>query len=809
MQAFTQDFKYALRMIGRNPGFAAFAILALALGIGPNSAIFSIINVVLLRPLPLNEVERVVSIWESLPSKNLNQIPASGGNYLDWKQQNHVFEQMGTAFALPEYGFNIMTGREPERVPGGKASSGFFDVIGARMALGRPFSLEEDRPGAEPVAIIGHDLWQRRFGSDPAVIGRSMNVDGVPRTIVGVLPATFNVFGRQDVWIPIAINEAGADRGNRTYGVFARLKPGVTAERAQAEMELIAAGIAREHPETNEGWGVRVIPLRQLVSGMVAPALLVLLGAVGLLLLLACANVSNLLLSRAAGRQKEIAVRVALGAPRSRILRQLLTESVVISCAGGVLGLLIAGWCVSLVRGIIPDMLALMRQMSIDWRVVAFTFTVSLATGLLFGAIPAFRLARPDANDVLKSSRSSLSTRGVRRLRGALVVVEVALAVVLTVAAGLLTHSFVRLLSVNPGLRTSNVLTMQITLPAANYPDEAKRTEFFTELVRRVESVPGVRSAGGIHFLPFRSNFLNSRISVWPFQIEGQPQASRGQEPLVDYRIVTPRYFETMGIEVKQGRAFGDRDRLGAPLVVMVNEAFVRKHLAGENPIGKRLHLPPSSASTHEIVGVAADAKLYALDWGTEPAVYVPHAQRANDVMSFVIHSEQDPGALAAAVRREVQAIDREQPVADIRTMQAVVSDSLILRRISVSLLGGFSFLALLLSTLGIYSLMSYAVSQRTQEIGLRIALGATPGRMLWRVVFGGLVTVFIGISLGMAGALGVSRILRGFLYGISSTDPAVLIGVPFALAVVALLAAYIPARRIAGLDPSVALRYE
>jgi putative ABC transport system permease protein len=809
MQTLFQDIRYALRMIARNPGFAAFAVVALALGIGPNSAIFSVVSAVLLRPLPLNDVDRVVSVWETLKPKGLNQIPASGGNYLDWKSRNHVFEQMGIAFAIPEYGFNVMTGGEPERVPGGKASAAFFDVIGARMALGRPFLPDEDQPGGTPAAIISHEFWVRHFNSDRGAVGKAMNVDGVPRTVVGVLSPDFTVFGRQDVWIPTALDEAGDIRANRTYGVFGRLKPGVTAEQAQAEMNGIAASIAREHPETNEGWGVVVIPIRQLVSGAIAPALMILLGAVGLLLLLACANVSNLLLARASGRQREIAVRVALGAPRGRILRQLLTESLVLSLLGGALGLLLASWLVSLLRGVIPDMLALMQQMSIDYRVVVFTFAVSTATGLVFGIAPALRISTPDLNGILKSSSRSVSSGGLRRMRDALVVTEVALAVVLTVSAGLLARSFLRLLAVNPGMRTTNVLTMQLTLPTAKYPDAQSRARFFTELMQRVESIPGVESAGAIHFLPFRAFFLNSRISVWPFQIEGQPQAKQGQEPIADYRIVTPRFLETMGIQVQEGRSFTAQDTQSAPGVVIVNEALVRKHMPGENPIGKRLKLPPWDQPGRVIVGVVPNVKLYALDWNAEPAVYVPHAQSSHDVMSLAVYSHHDSGTLASAIRREVQAIDKEQPVADVRTMAAVVEDSLLLRRISVSMLGAFAVLALFLATLGIYSLTSCTVSQRTQELGLRIALGASPRSIIGKVVTGGLATAAIGVAIGGIGAYGVSRILKGFLFGISSTDPVTLIGVPVALMIVALAANFIPARRVSRLDPVVALRYE
>ncbi len=796
-------------MIARNPAFSAVAVLALALGIGPNSAIFSIVNAVLLRPLPLKNADRVVSVWESLKSKGLGQIPASAANYLDWNARNHVFEQMGTAFALPEFGFNVMAGRQPERVPGAKASASFFDTIGASMFLGRPFLPEEDRPGGTPVAIVSYGFWQRHLGASPDAIGRSMRVDGVPRTVVGVLPANFNAFGHQDVWIPMAMDVAANERGNRTYGVFARMKPGVTVARAQAEMEGIAGQIAREHPETNQGWGVVVIPLRQLVGGFAAPALMVLLGAVGLLLLLACANMANLLLARAAGRQREIAIRTALGAGRLQIVRQLLAESVVLSLAGGAVGLLLAAVCVSLVRGVVPDMLARMQQMDIDYRVVAFTFLLSLVTGLVFGAVPALKVSNPDLNDTLKASSRSVSAGGVQRIRSVLVVAEVASAVVLSVAAGLLVRSFVRLMSVDPGLRTKNVLTMQLTLPAALYPEEDQRARFFRNLTDRVEALPGVESAGAIHFLPFRSSFLNSRISVWPFLLEGKPPVPAGQEPDADCRFVTPHYFETMAIALRQGRYFTAHDGREGPPVVIINEALARKHMPGENPIGKRLKLPPWDQPAREIVGVVADAKLYALDWTSEPAIYVPHAQRPNDVMSLVVHSSRDTASLAAAIRQEVHSIDPAQPVADIRPMESVVSDSLMLRRISMAMLGVFAALALALATIGVYGLTAYSVAQRTHEIGLRMALGASPLRVLGWVVGRGLVLALIGIAIGLAAAFGVGRILSSFLFGITGTDPMVVCGVPLVLLSVAALANYLPARRAARVDPIVALRCE
>jgi len=464
-----QDIRYALRMLVRNPGFALVAVLALALGIGPNSAIFSIVSAVLLRPLPVKDADRVVSVWETNARIGLPQIPASEANYLDWKQQNQAFEQMATAFALPEYGLNVVAGREPERVPAGKASAAFFDVLGVRPVFGRAFLPEEDRAGGPGAALVSYGFWQRMLNSDQAVVGRRITVDGVPRTVVGVLPADLQMFGRIDVWIPVAMDPNSTQRSNRSWGVFARLKPGVTVQQAQAEMNGIAGRLARQYPEADEGWGVAVVPLHKLVGGFLAPPLMFLLGAVGLLLLLACANVANLLLAKAAGRQKEIAVRVALGAGRLRVVRQLLTESVVIALAGGAFGLLLAKWSIGLLRGLIPDVFPLMQQVSIDNRVLLFTFVVALVTGLIFGAAPAIRISKADLNSTLKATGRAVTGGGVQKLRDGLVTVEIALALVLVVAAGLMARSFARLMSVNPGLRTNDVLTMQLTLPTARY----------------------------------------------------------------------------------------------------------------------------------------------------------------------------------------------------------------------------------------------------------------------------------------------------------------------------------------------------
>ena len=550
------------------------------------------------------------------------------------------------------------------------------------------------------------------------------------------------------------------------------------------------------------------MPLHQLVSGMVTVPLMMLLGAVGLLLLLACTNVANLLLAKAGAREREIAVRTALGAGRWRIVRQLLTESVILSLAGGLVGLLLARWSIGVLRGFIPDMFALMQQMSIDHRVLAFTFGVSLGTGLIFGAIPAIRISKTDLNSTLKATGRTLEG-GSQKLRSVLVVAELAIALVLSVAAGLMARSFVRLVAVNPGLRTKDVLTMQLSLPEARYPNDDKKALMITNVVERVGRLPGVESVGAIDFLPFRSSFLNSRMSVWPYRVEGLPAVGEGQEPLADLRAVTPAFFTAMGIPLRQGRYFNDHDTRTGPGVIVINEALARLQMRGENPLGKRLRLPPWNEPAREVVGVIADVKLYGLDWNVEPAIFVPHTQKSGFAMSLAVHSRLDAGALAASIRREVEALDAEQPIADVRSMEAVISDSTMLRRLAMGLISAFAVLALALASVGIYGLTAYAVSQRTHELGLRMALGARGIDLLRQIVGRGALIGLIGVGLGTVGALGVARMLKSFLFGIASTDPVILVGIPVALLAVTVLASYIPARRAAKVDPMEALRYD
>jgi putative ABC transport system permease protein len=807
VQFFWQDLRYGFRTLLRNPGFCAVAILALALGIGPNTAIFTMVNAVLLKPLPVPEPNRVVMIWGTLLKSGFDQMPVSGADYLEWKKQAHSFDQMSAAFAIAEFGLNVSGAGDPERVSAALASKEFLPALGIKPIVGRDFLPEEDRPGGPPAVLISHALWQRRFHSDPAAIGRSLTVDGIPRTVVGVVPHELGEMVAADLWLPTAINPNNPERQNHQFGIVARLKPGVTVAEARAEMAVIARRLESAYPATNTGWGVTVFPMAEMFTGRIRPVLLILLGAVGLLLLIACANLANLLLARAATREKEIAIRGALGAGRLRLIRQLLTESLVLALAGGVLGLVLAAWGVRLLRSVVPDMFPMLQHMSVDVPVLAFTFGISILTGLLFGLVPAWRSSHTDLNTTLKEAAGrSESAGGSHRIRSFLLAGEVALAVLLSVSAGLLLRSFVRVTEVNPGVRTANILTMNLSLPEVKYDTPLKRATFYKNLIERVDTLPGVRSAGAVVFLPLRVSILSFRIWVNGFTIEGRPPVPQDKQPLADYRPATPGYFNTMGIALRQGRLFDQHDDQDAKLVVLVNEAMVRRHFPHENPLGQRIVM----GKPMEIVGVVADAKLYGLDAPVEPAVYVPHAQHSGDSsMAVVVRTEGDPTAVAAAVRREILKLDPEQPISNVRTMDQVLADSLMLRRVSMLLLTVFASLALTLATVGIYGLTAYSVSRRTHEIGLRVALGASQSQILRLVVGRGLVTSLIGAAIGVGAAFELTRGLSGMLYGVTATDPLVFAGVPLLLIAVSVLASYVPARKATRIDPLVALRYE
>jgi putative ABC transport system permease protein len=807
VQFFWQDLRYGFRTLLRNPFFCVVAVLALALGIGPNTAIFTMVNAVLLKPLPVPEPDRVVMIWGNRLKAGFDQLPVSAADFLDWKQQARSFERMSAAFAIPEFGLNVSGVGEPERLPAALASQEFLPALGIKTVVGRNFLPEEDRPGGPGAVLISNALWQRRFHSDPAAIGRTLNVDGIPRTVVGVVPHELGEMVAADVWLPTAINPHDPERRNHNYGIVARLKPGVTVAQARAEMAVIALGLERAYPATNTGWGVTLFPMAEMYSGRIRPVLLILLGAVGLLLLIACANLANLLLARAATREKEIAIRGALGAGRRRIIRQLLTESLVLALAGGALGLVLAAWGVRLMRGVVPDMFPMLQHMSLDLPVLAFTFGISILTGLLFGLVPAWRSLHTDLNTTLKEAAGrSENAGGAHRIRSFLLAAEVALAVLLSVSAGLLLRSFVQVAEVNPGVRTANILTMSVSLPEVKYDTPLKRADFYKNLIERVDALPGVRSAGAVMFLPLRVSILSFRIGVSSFTIQGRPPVPEDQQPLADYRTATPGYFNTMGIALRQGRLFDQHDDLDSNRVALVNEALVRKYFPHENPLGQHI----VTGGSNEIVGVLADAKLYGLDAPVEPAFYVPHAQHPSEFsMAVVVRTAGDPAAMTSAVRHEIMKLDPEQPISNVRTMEKVLSDSLTMRRVSMLLLTVFASLALILATVGIYGLTAYSVSRRTHEIGLRVALGASQLQILRLVVGRGLVTSVVGAAIGVATAFALTRGLSGMLYGVTATDPLVFAGVPLLLIAVSAVASYIPARKATRIDPLVALRYE
>jgi predicted permease len=806
MDAFLNDIRYAIRNLVKRPGFTLIAVITLALGIGANSSIFSAINALLLRPLPFPELDRVVAIWDKMPSRGILHNEVTMANYLDWRAQNQSFEQL----SLYRWWNANLTGIDPpERIQGFLVTANFLDVIGLKPIMGRNFTEEENQPGKDAVAIIAHSLWQRRFGGDPNIINKTITINGITRTVIGVMPERFNFPKGGEVYGPIGISpEVASMRGNHAFYVIGRLKPGVSIESAQADTDNITARLEQQYPETNTGWGATVFPIVADTVRQYDTALWVMMGAVGFVLLIACANVANLMLARASGRQREIALRAALGASRWRIMRQLLTESIIVALIGGALGVLVAFWGIDALRASNPGDAARFApgwyQLGLNFPVLLFTIGLSILSGLVFGLAPAWQVSKPNLNDALKEGVRQTSGSS-HRLRSSLVVFEVALSLVLLVGAGLLVRSFLSLLNTNPGFNPDNVLTMSLVLPWAKYGDDAQRVAFYKDLVQRVKTVPGVESAALVNFLPLGgSNASDSYL------VEGAPEPPPGQEYEGRYRIATPEYFQTMRIPIIRGRGFTEQDKAGAPPVVIVNETLARAHWPGQEPIGKRIRFygPPERAHWMEIVGVVEDVK-HELNLPVTPEYYLPHAQDPGSGMVLVARTNVEPSSLAPSIRQQVWAIDKDQPVFDVRTMQEVRAASVTLYSFSSVMLGIFAGVALLLASIGIYGVMAFAVTQRTQEIGIRMALGARGADVLKLVVKHGMKLALLGIVVGLAGSWLLTRFMEKLLVGVQATDLLTFSVVSGCLLIAAFVACYLPARRATKVDPLVALRYE
>ncbi|HSB12385.1 MAG TPA: ABC transporter permease [Blastocatellia bacterium] len=810
METLWRDLKYGARMLVKSPGFTAVAAIALALGIGANTAIFSVVNAVLIRSLPFRDPDRLVMVWENNRVRGNNRNVISAANYLDWQDQNSVLEQMA---AFYDYRGNLTGMAEPEELPIQNVTANFFDLIGVNSAIGRTFTSEEGQRGRNHVIILSNGLWKRRFGGDPGLIGKTIRLSEVDFTVIGVMPPGFDFFVKQgsltgkhpEAWVPIAFSPNARVRQGRFMSAVAKLKPGVTLAQAQAEMDRIAGNLEEQYKDFNAGWGVNLVPLKTQLVGTIRPALLVLLGAVAFVLLIACANVANLLLARAASREKEIAIRAALGARRSRVIRQLLTEATLLAALGGGLGLLLAMWGVELLLALTPKEIGLTGA-GLDYRVLGFTLAASLLTGLMFGLAPALQASRTNLNQSLKEGGRGASSGGrSHRLRGVFVVAEVALALVLLIGSGLMIRSFARLESVDPGFDAKNVLTIRLLLPANKYGQDPQVLGFFRQLVERVQSMPGVLSAGAVSFLPFAGPYAGTLV-----EIQGRPQPPPGEGLVTGVCVTDGNYFRTMQIPLKRGRLFTDQETSEMRHVVVINEAFARKHFPGEDPLGRRVTIYMKDANEpSEIIGIVGDSKHMSLDGEVEPMSYWPHPELVYSGMTLVVRTQSDPTSIAEPVRSLVLSMDKDQPVADVRTMEELLSESLSRARFSTLLLGIFAGVALLLAAVGIFGIMSYAVSERTHEIGLRMALGAQTRDVVGLVVRQGMLLSLTGIGIGLVTAFALTRLLATLLYEVSTTDPATFVVLSITLAAVAFVACYLPARRATKVDPMVALRYE
>ncbi len=821
MQKMWQDLRYGARMLLKNPGITFVVILALALGIGANTAIFSVVDAVLLRPLPYPESDRLVFLNET--SKAMDEISVSYPNFADWRTQNHVFEKIGV---YNRESYNLTGTGEAERIITGQVSADLFAALRVNPALGRLFTNDEDKPGGPPVVLLSYPLWQRRFGGQPSILNQPITLNNKSYTVIGVMPEGYQFPSRVDMWVPVGQLSGSAgwlQRGNHPglYGV-ARLKPGVTFAQAKAEMDSIGANLEKQYQDSNAGNGVGMHPLLEVFVGDIRRALWVLFFAVAFVLLIACANIANLLLARAQSRQKEMAIRSAMGAGRWRIARQLLTESVLLALVGGTLGLLIAQWGIKLILYISPDAIPRSREISLDWRVFVFTIVVSIATGILFGLFPALQAGVVDVHETLKETGRGVSGR--HWLRSSLVVVEVGTTLVLLIAAGLMIRSFYTLQKVNPGFSYEHLTSFSVALPDKKYESADQRDQFYSQLLENLHALPGVEATAAASGLPLGNNGWQTS-----FVIDGRPRPPRDQTPLMEACLVTPDYFKAMNIPVKSGRVFDNHDdrssiigkdlskldddmKQMAPLnAIVIDEEFARRHWPGEEAVGKRIKMGNEEHPLFlTVLGVVGRVKMEGLGTDSHRVQgYFPFKQVPNGNMTVIIKGAGDPNQLIAGVRQKVKEIDPDQPIYAIRTMDDIRAESVAPERLNLTLLSIFAGIALVLAIVGIYGVMSYSVTQRTHEIGIRMAIGAQPRDVFRMIIRQGMVLALIGVAAGLVGAFLLTRLMASLLFGVQPTDPATFAAIAVLLTLVALVACYVPGRRATKVDPVVSLRYE
>jgi putative ABC transport system permease protein len=809
-----QDIRYAFRSLLKSPGFAIVAVLTLTLGIGANTAIFSVVNAALLRALPFRDPERLVQLWHVPPAKSfpgLTEFAVSPANYVDWRSQSRAFEQM----AIYAYSEWSLTGKDrAEALTGASVSQEFFPVLGSQPMLGRTFAPEEDQSGRGNVVVLGNALWQSRFGSDRNIVGKQIALNGQSYTVIGVMPRDMRFPSWGQLWTPMAwTDKQRAVRGEHHYLVIARLKPGVLVSQAQVEMNTISSRLEQQYPDDDKGWGAVVVPLRDQIVGDLRPMLLVLLGAVGFVLLIACGNIANLFVAKALSRRKEIAIRTALGASRSRLVRQILSESTLLSITGGILGLLLSLFATRLLVAFLADRLSASIQVKMDGRVLAFTFLISVLTGVLAGLAPAWRLIKTDVNEAMKEGMGRTdSDAGGDQTRSVLVVSEVALSLVLLIGAGLMIRSLWRLHRVDPGFDAHGVLTLTARVSDKRFSEPQQQVAFCDQVLQRVKTLPGVDSAGTIDSLPLGGG------STQPIAIEGRPKLPTSEQPEVAVRRITPGYLGVMRIPLMHGRDLNEQDTSHSQYTVLISESMARRFWPNENPVGKHLTLSFFPDKPREIVGIVGDVKQRGLDV-LEPVetLYFPLSQDSSDItadwrsfpMTVLVRTTSNPSALVSAVTRVVHELDPDIPVVDVMTMEDYVSTSLSQQQMSMLLLGSFAGLALLLASIGIYSVLAYAVRHRLQEIAIRMALGARGGDVLKMILGQGAKLAAMGVAIGMIAAVALTRVMATQLFQISATDPLTFVAVAFLLMLVAVFACYLPARRAAKVDPMVALRYE